>query len=291
MCRSVSDVAVMLGVMRSPTGAVAGQPLPLNYTQFLTRGRLNGARIGVDTRFSNDYSYFGFPGDGDTMPFFDNAVAVMQSLGATIVPVDTGDVFSYIGDEFTALLFEFKQDIAAYLSTLSRTNMRTLADLIAFNTSHCPGEMTYFGQEIFEIADSTTDLTDPDYLAARAAAYLAAKSGIDNAIAAHNLDAIVAPHVTNTTGPAVAGYPNLALPTGIRDNGRPAGLLMYSGFLQEPKIIGLAYDLEQALNVRQQPRMLGTPHTPPDAGICASLPKKPHVFSGKAHLPHGRIFV
>ena len=105
-----------------------------------------------------------------------------------------------------------------------------------------------------------------------------------------SLDAIIAPHVTNTTGPAVAGYPNLALPTGIRANGRPAGLLMYSGFLQEPKLIALGYDLEQALNVRQQPQMLGTPRTPPDAGICAALPKKPHVFSGKDHLPHGRIF-
>jgi hypothetical protein len=28
----------------------------------------------------------------------------------------------------------------------------------------------------------------------------------------------------------------------------------------------------------------------PDAGICEALPKKPHVFKGKAHLPHGKIF-
>jgi amidase len=291
MCRSVSDVAVMLGVMRSPTGAVAGQTLPVNYTQFLHRGALNGARIGVDTRFSDDYSYFGFPGDGDTMPFFNNAVAVMQSLGATIVPVDTGDVFLYTGDEFLSLLFEFKQDIAAYLSTLGHTRMRTLADLIAFNVANCPAEMTYFGQELFEISDSTTDLTDPAYLAARANASLLAKSGIDNAIATHHLDAIVAPHVTNTAGPAVSGYPNLALPTGIRANGRPAGLLMYSGFLQEPKLIALGYDLEQELNVRRQPRLLGNASPLVDAGICASLPKKPHTFTGKAHLPHGRIFV
>jgi len=291
MCRSVSDVAVMLGVMRSPTGAVVGQPLPLNYTQFLHRGALNGARIGVDHRFSDDYSYFGFPGDADTMPFFDNAVAVMQSLGATIVPVDTGDVFAYTGDEFLSLLFEFKQDIAAYLATLSHTSMRTLADLIAFNVSHCSAEMTYFGQELFEISESMPDLTDPAYVAARANALLLAKSGIDNAIAANHLDVIVAPHVTNTTGPAVSGYPNLALPTGIRPNGRPAGMLMYSGFLQEAKLIALGYDLEQALDVRRQPRMLGTPNPVVDAGICASLPKKPHVFTGKAHLPHGRIFV
>ena len=66
-----------------------------------------------------------------------------------------------------------------------------------------------------------------------------ARSGIDNALARHNLDAIVAPHLTNSTGPAVAGYPNLSLPVGIRPpSGKPAGMLMYSTFLHEPKLIG-----------------------------------------------------
>ena len=46
--------------------------------------------------------------------------------------------------------------------------MRTLADLIAFNTAHCHAELVYYGQEIFELAESTSgDLTDPDYVAAR----------------------------------------------------------------------------------------------------------------------------
>jgi hypothetical protein len=58
----------------------------------------------------------------------------MQSLGATIVDTDTGDVFAYTDDEFTALLFEFKTQIAQYLQTLSHTNLRTLADLIALTT-------------------------------------------------------------------------------------------------------------------------------------------------------------
>ena len=70
----------------------------------------------------------------------------MHSLGATIVNTDTGDVFAYTDDEFTALLFEFKVQIAEYLATLTHTNMRTLADLIAFNLAHCPEELVYYGQ-------------------------------------------------------------------------------------------------------------------------------------------------
>ena len=82
-----------------------------------------------------DYSYYGsgIPGDQEAVAFANQALDVMESLGATIVNTDTGDVFAYTDDEFTAFLYEFKAQIADYLATLSNTNMRTLADLIAFN--------------------------------------------------------------------------------------------------------------------------------------------------------------
>jgi len=215
----------------------------------------------------------------------------MHNLGATIVNTDTGDVFAYTDDEFTALLFEFKVQIAEYLATLAHTNMRTLADLIAFNLAHCPEELVYYGQEIFELAESTSgDLTDPVYLAARTHARNTARAGIDGALMRDDLDAIVAPHLTNSTGPAVAGYPNLSLPVGVRASGKPAGMLIYSTFLHEPQLIGFGYALEQALNVRMQPQFLGSLVPVPNAGLCEGLPKKPHVFKGKAHLPHGRNF-
>jgi amidase len=288
MGRTVTDVAVLLGVLQSPFGAVVGQAPPTEYTQFLQRGALDGARIGIDRRFFDDYATYGFPGDADTLPFFERALDAMASLGATLVDTDTGDIFSYFGDEFTALLFEFKPHLEEYLAGLSHTTMRELGDLIAFNLSHCPAEMLFYGQELFEISESTGgDLADPAYLAARAAA---ARSGIDGALKADNLDAVVAPHLTNTTAPAVSGYPSLALPVGITSAGKPAGMLMYSTFLREPQLIGYAFDLEQELNARRQPEFLGTVNDPPDAWLCAE-PSVPHVFRGKAHLPHGRLFL
>jgi amidase len=288
--RTVTDVAVMLGVLQSPFGPIASQPLPNDYTQFLQRGALNGARIGVDRRYFDNYDYYGFPGDADTLPFVYQALAAMERLGATRVPTDTGDYVAFSGDEFTALLFEFKVHMAEYLSGLSHTSMRTLADLMTFNLAHCPAEMPYYGQELFEIAESTSgNLADPEYLAARAAALLAARSGIDNALAADDLDAIVAPHLANSATAAVAGYPNLALPVGITTAGKPAGLQMYSTSLEESALIGFAYDLEQELNVRRQPEFRGTVADPPNAGLCSAV-STPHVFKGKAHLPHGRIF-
>src|SRR5436189_4133941 len=56
MCRTVTDVAIMLGVMQSPFGPVSGISVPSDYTQFLKIGSLKGARIGIDSRyFSHEF--------------------------------------------------------------------------------------------------------------------------------------------------------------------------------------------------------------------------------------------
>src|SRR5205807_3194704 len=295
MGRSVTDVAILLGALQSPFGPVIGHQLPSEYTQFLQPGALNGARIGRDVRFF-DYSYYGsgIPGDELTVAFAENALSVMESLGATIVDTDTGDVFAYNGDEFTALLYEFKAQIAEYLATLTNTNMRSLADLIAFNEAHCRQELVYYDQDVFLESEQTTGYPhNPIYVAARTHATSTAQAGIDNALAADNLDAIVAPHLTNSTGPAVAGYPNLSIPVGIRDNGRPAGMLMYSTFLHEPQLIGFGYDLEQELNVRRQPQFLRFIIPIPNGGFCTGQPSQPRqlsMFTGRAHAALRRIF-
>src|SRR5437762_9176220 len=286
MGRSVTDVAILLGVLQSPFGEVLGHQLPSNYTQFLDPNALDGAVIGRDMRFFN-YSYYGsgIPGDELTVAFANNALSVMESLGATVVDVDTGDVFAYSGDEFTALLYEFRAQIADYLATLTHTKMRTLADLIAFDDAHCVQEMPYYDQDVFLLAEQFPGYpNDPAYIAARTHARTAARSGIDSVINS-GVDAIVAPHLTNSTGPAVAGYPNLSIPVGIRDSGRPAGMLMYSTFLHEPQLIGFGYALEQASNVRRQPQFLGSVIPIPNGGFCTG-----HQNHGQPHLPHGRIF-
>src|SRR5438046_587669 len=278
MARSVTDVAILLGIMQSPQ---------TDYTPLLQRGALRGKRIGRDKRFFV-YSYFGsgIPGDEETVAFANHALDVMAGLGAKIVDTDTGDVFDYTSDEFTALLYEFRAQIADYLQTLSKTNIRTLADLIAFNNAHCPQELVYYDQDVFLLAEQFVGYpNDPNYVAARSHATNTARAGIDGAIARDDLDAIVAPHLTNSTGPAVAGYPNFSMPVGIRSSGRPAGMLMYSTAFREAQLIAMAYDLEQELQPRRQPMFLGAITPIPNGGFCSG-----HQPQGKAHLPHGRFF-
>jgi amidase len=156
--------------------------------------------------------------------------------------------------------------------------------------------MTFFGQELFELSESTSgDLSDPDYLAARALCVRLTRSqGIRAALRRDNLDAIVAPTYSFASSPAaVAGWPNISIPIGLTPEGKPAGLWMYSSANLEPRLLRFAFELEQAVQPRRQPAFLGAvPPTPPDAGICAA-PASPRRLAGRTtrlthHLGTGK---
>jgi len=272
MARTVGDAAILLGVLQSPSGRAGGFPVPAEYTSFLQRGSLHGRRIGLDVRYFTAL----YGAESDLVAVVETALRAMTDLGAVLVPTDSGDPFAYFTSEVAVLLCEFKVHIAEYLATLQHSSMRTLADLIAFNASHCAREMKYFGQEIFELAEATRgDLMDPFYRAARVHAFHSAgPGGIDAALQRDRLDAIVAPSYTFASSPAAtAGYPSISVPAGVTADGKPAGVWMYSGFLSEPRLLAFAYDLEQELQPRRAPGLLGVPPAdPPDAGLCQPDP-------------------
>ena len=270
MTRTVTDTAILMNVLKSPFGKVQNRRLPGDYTEFLKRNALRGARIGIDRRqFLPEY--FALP---DVNEVVERAINAMADAGAEIIdPVDPGDPFDWFDPEFLVLMYEFKGDIQSYLSGLRRTDMQDLGDLIRFNRQHCGKEMRYFGQEIFEAANELSgDLGDREYREARAIC-LEGKAALDGALQQHNLDAILSPSFSfGTSGPAVAGYPLMSVPVGISAEGRPAGVWLSGGFLSEPTLISLAYAIEQLIDARVPPEFEGTaPPPPPNAGICAAL--------------------
>lgn len=271
--RTVTDAALLLNAMRSPFGPVKGKKLPKDYTRYLRKGALKGARIGVD-RLNFQEDYFAVP---ELNLVTEQALDVMHDLGATIIDIEPAkcpDPNVWFEPEFAVLLNEFKHDVAAYMKPLRHTSMRTLADLIEFNIEHCAEEMRYFGQEIFDMAQATSgSLTDPAYLAARALSVeLAGPQGLDKVLDDNDLDVLVSPaYSVGYSAAAVAGYASIAVPAGIAEDGRPGSVFMSGRFLDEPKLIALAYDLEQALGPRDVPKFLGSVPGPfPDAGLCAA---------------------
>jgi amidase len=269
MTRSMTDAALLLDAIRVPGSHVLGMPVPASYTEFLDSGALDGARLAYDHRYvEGDFG----PGDDTSLAVVDVVLDQLRSAGADVVDVTSIDPTQPdasgripFDDELTVLLFEFKVQVAEYLAPLRHTDMRTLADLIQFNNDACDRELKFFGQEIFDLAEATSgDLTDPEYVAAKATNQGFGKAVIDGFLA-QGFDAVITPSFSFGTSPAaVSGYPSMAVPVGYTPTGRPVGLWLAAGFMQEPTLIRLGFAIEQLLQARVPPTLSGAvPPVPP----------------------------
>ncbi len=272
MTRTVSDAAALLSAISGvDTRDAATTPSAIHrvadYTTFLDANALRGARIGVARNMA------GFHPDVDAV--FERAIAALRKAGAEVVDADVPTVGKTDDAETEVLLYEFKDGINAYLASRGATSrMKSLDDLIAFNSANAPREMPWFGQEQFEKAHARGSLTDAKYLEALATCRrLSRTEGIDTVLAAHRIDAIIAPsngptwptdhlngdHYTggNSSVAAVAGYPSITVPMGMVHE-LPVGLSFIGGAWTEGRLIALAYAFEQATNARRAPRLLPT---------------------------------
>ena len=291
MCRTVADAATVLGAMtgvdpRDPATADSKGHSFRDYRRFLDPDGLRGARVGVWRE-----GVFGISPEADAVA--EAAIAELSRLGATVVdPADIPNVADTFDPEFTVLLCEFKDDIAAYLSELRSTDMRTLADLIAFNEAHADQELRWFGQEIFLLAEATGGTADPAYAEALATSKRLAQEGIDQTLARFDLDAIVSltnspPWTTDlvngdhfltasSTPSAIAGYPNITVPAGYSFGELPVGINFIGGRWSEPTLLKLAYGFEQGTRARHAPRFL------PSLGVRDFVPRDTNARKGGA---------
>jgi len=291
--RTVADAAAALSAVQSRTfdgrdPATGGVPLgwqgrfnrptniPADYTNFLNRDGLKGARIGV-TRAGLS----GFTNVTTPQAVIDAIEAAFQALtdaGAIVIDLDAaGFTFPSADGEFLVLLFEFRNDVQAYFATRIGVPVAhgTLADAIAFNNAHAGAEMPFFNQDIFELAASLAPgPNDPQpvfggltYNQALEIDRLAGVNGIDKALHDFNLDAVVSAtdnpawatdlvfgdhFIFGTSGLAAApGYPIVQVPAGMVF-GVPLGISFFGTAFSEPTLIKLASGFEAATRVRAQ---------------------------------------
>jgi len=269
MTRTVRDAAMLLNAIigidsRSRDAGPVG-PFLTDYTSLLTTGSLRGKRLGVVRALAGKHP--------EVLALFEAALNDMRKAGALIVdPVELPNESQLGHLSMAAMLTEFRSDLNTYLAGRG-AKVRSLADLIAFNEEHRDQEMPHFGQEFFEEAER---LGTPEAIAAGAQVRtkvrrLAGPEGIDAALQAHHLDALICP--TNDpasktslatgdadvrcccTPAAVAGHPHLTVPMGFVGD-LPVGLSFFGAAWSDALLLSLGHGFEQVRPALRSPRFL-----------------------------------
>jgi amidase len=256
MTHTAADAKLLLAAM---AGSDAADPATREADERKTKPAAigtsaQGLRIGV--------SRIG-AGPSAVKALLDAQIEALKRAGATLVEVELPSDTGKLNDmEMTLMLTELKSGMAQYLGALPKSDVRTLADLIAFNKAHAAEEMPLFAQELFERAETTKGLEDPEYRGAlEQSRQIAGRDGLDKVLAAEKLVAIIAPTMGpafpidpingdafNTFGPgvfpAIVGYPHVTIPMGLVQ-GLPVGLSIIGPAWSDQDMLALAAIIEK----------------------------------------------
>jgi amidase len=311
LTRTVRDAAILLNVLAQADpqddATLRRRKRPADYTSFLDKDGLRGARIGIPSDPSdpaNDVYYGSLPPRAAAV--MREAISVLEANGAELVRANLPAI-AWIGGPGTEAailsrnpesptryrpdrrpviyLYELKHDLNAYLRDWAKsTKMHTMADIIAFNAAHADHALR-FGQDVFLASEATEGgLRAVEYIAARRMDVRATRTlGIDAYMDARKLDAILFPGRTGFSIAAKAGYPSVQVPAGmisgvgaIETPDYPFGATFTGRAWSEPVLLRLAYAFEMATKARRLPPDVSPlePGCAPDLQPAAMTPGK-----------------
>ncbi|RTY65010.1 amidase [Flavobacterium sp. LB2P53] len=266
MARTVTDAAILLGVIaavdQDDTVTLESKgKAQKDYTTFLDKNALKGKRIGIEKKPQENNKYIN--------ALLDAAVNLLKKQGAIIIEIDYLEKINALGQaEFEVLQYEFKDGLNTYLAT-ANAKVKSLKDVIDFNTANEDKAMPYFKQETLESSNAKKGLEDKKYLEALTVSFEGSKSVLNTVFKENKLDAIcgitMGPACSidmiygdrwggySLTSPAAAsGYPHITVPCGLAYD-LPVGLSFFGMPYTEGKLIGLGYAYEQVSKKRIKP--------------------------------------
>jgi amidase len=254
MAKFVSDAAILFGVLEGnnpdandPATKLCTPPANHDYTQFLKKDGLKGARIGIPR--AAYYDKITPPGtdkprnalNPEQTKAMNDAIAVLKDQGAIVI--DPADIPSIVDknakdnyllwgvctdmDEVKgrkcsiALAYGMERDFNKWLTALgTAAPVKTLADLRKWNTDHAKMGAIKYGQSLLDISDAM----DPEVFKSRYESdrandiRLTATHGIDEVMKAQSLDAILFPGPSGASIAARPGYPTVIVPYAMVPN-------------------------------------------------------------------------
>ena len=280
MAKTVTDAATVLGAVEGaapdpndPATKACTPPPGRDYTKFLDKGALKGARIGIPRAFY--YDKITAPGTTeprggltpDQAKVMAEAIDVLKQQGAVIV--DPADIPSVVDkdeksnllkwnvcsgaeqgrgrDNDCSIVFKYgmKRDFNKWLASLGPSApVKTLTDLRVWNITHQRAGAIKYGESNLDVSDEMDLTADKQrYEEDRAKDIaLSAAHGIDEVMKAQSLDALLFPGGSGAGIAAKPGYPTVIVPFGTVPNvpASPAPGFP-EGFNAKPAPLGVSF--------------------------------------------------
>ncbi|MGH8678016.1 MAG: amidase [Burkholderiales bacterium] len=285
MARTLRDMTLALNAMagedpRDAKTAGYSHPVyttrPSDYTQFLNRTLhgLNGRKLALVTSFGGVSG----AGTGETVALIQNAIAEMRALGAEVFEISFPD---FVQANPAATQFEWNQYFRDFeMESGYAAPRRCMSSIRLAPSLSCVGEdgiietglVNPFYEVILAFTALTTDPNvgpDASALAQQAASRAYVEGLMDSFVTPDNqivrLDALLISPDDNlqSTGTCAFGsttqMPSLVVPIGKSSDGVPKGIEFMARKWDEPAILGLAYDYEQATGHRFAPTLAANP--------------------------------
>ncbi len=268
MCRTVEDATKVLEVMAGydaadPITKYGEGKIPDNYSQYLQKDGLQGARIGVLQELSEDHP------DPEIKVLFEQAIADMKTLGAQIIDPIVIPNFSELRQNQWCSVF--REDLENYLATyVKRDSLKTLEDIIRVGTT------SDFAKQRLELFSKNTGRwKDPEIACGDAfhdVRRIAFRDAIEKVMDSLKLDAIIYPSWNNKPAKITlfeeeykgdnnqviaphTGQPAFTVPMGFTSGNLPAGIQFLGSMFNEATLIKLSYAYEQGTLHRVPPKM------------------------------------
>jgi amidase len=241
MAKHVMDVAIMFGALESaspdpndPATKACAAPPGRDYTTLLRADGLKGARIGIPR--ANYYDPITLPGSAsprgglnpEQTQVMEQAIAALKAQGAIVVDVEIPSVVAadapdnlLLSSQSIVLPYGMKRDFNKWLASLgAAAPVKTLTELREWNTAHEKMGTLKYGQSQLDASDKIDLEKDrAKYEEDRARDIrLGATTGIDAALKAGNLDALLFPGSASAGIASKPGYPTVLVPFGMVPN-------------------------------------------------------------------------
>jgi amidase len=250
LTRGITDAWRVLQAIAGPDGcdqlSLLAQPARVGEGR---HREIRGLRIGVPRRAQADRPEF-----AGIIADFEALLSVLSKAGAVIIdPCDLPSAEQLSDVRSSVFRCEFKSALNAFLADNdSPCGMHNLDDIIAWNSAH-PQAIPY-GQPLLLAANGTT--LDEQYMRDRRRdVVLSRQAGIDAALAAGDVDLLIAPMAAAAKCTGKAGAPVAAIPAGLNSQGAPFGVTLYASPGSDWRLLDMAAAVEEVIGKRHVPKL------------------------------------